>query len=81
MAPADAAEPAALGEPSRTTSVGSLRRRRGHGGPMAWSSVDLLEGAVRRKPTIETSATIRKMKTEIAAANPYWAPPPPKASR
>ena len=37
--------------------------------------------AVRRKPMIETVATIRKMRTETAAANPYWAPPSAKASR
>ena len=30
---------------------------------------------------IENTATIRKMRTEIAAANPYWAPPSAKASR
>src|SRR4029453_18973665 len=31
--------------------------------------------AVRRKPMIETVATIRKMSTDTAAANPYCAPP------
>jgi hypothetical protein len=36
---------------------------------------------VRRKPTIEITATIRKMNTETAAANPYWAPWAPKARR
>ena len=30
---------------------------------------------------IETTATIRKMRIDIAAAKPYLAPRPPKASR
>ena len=37
--------------------------------------------AVRRNPMIETVATITKMRTETAAANPYWAPPSANASR
>jgi hypothetical protein len=36
---------------------------------------------VRRKLTAETTATIRKMKIETAAAKPYRAPEPPNASR
>ena len=41
-----------------------------------------LPGArVRRKLTAEITATIMKMKMEIAAAKPYWAPAAPNASR
>src|SRR4029077_16067548 len=36
--------------------------------------------AVRLNPMIETPATITKMSTDTAAANPYWAPPSAKAS-
>ena len=37
--------------------------------------------AVRRNPMIENTATITKIRTEMAAANPYWAPPSVNASR
>src|SRR4029079_9061333 len=37
--------------------------------------------AERRKPTIDTVATIRKMRIDTAAAKPYWAPPSPNARR
>src|SRR4029079_17999766 len=37
--------------------------------------------AVRLNPMIENTATITKIRTEIAAANPYWAPPSVNASR
>ncbi len=37
--------------------------------------------AVRLKPMIETPATMTKMRTDTAAAKPYWAPPSAKASR
>ena len=79
-----AAEPAALGaaEPDDLGRVavgarvasGAVGCRDGHQliSSRAW---------VRRKLTIETIATIRKMKTEMAAAKPYWAPEPPNASR
>ena len=37
--------------------------------------------AVRRKPMIETVATMMKMSTDTAAAKPYCAPPSANASR
>ena len=83
--PADPAEPAALraAEPDDVLlaevlvfPVGGLDRGDARVHQLISSSA-----WVRRKPMIDTTATIRKMKIEIAAAKPYCAPPPPKASR
>ena len=45
------------------------------------SSVDLLEGRGPPESDDRDAATITKMSTDTAAANPYWAPPSAKASR
>ena len=57
--------------------VGSIVSEGGRAGHQLISS----SACVRRKLKIEMTATIRKMKTEMAAARPYCAPAPPKASR
>ena len=77
------AEPAAL-RAAETDDVRAARRAGVPGGRVddrCRSSVDLLQSVRPPEADVDTVATIRKMRIDMAAAKPYCAPASPKARR